>query len=87
MAFRNRILPHHEKEANSLIHLLNHTIKKQIVALHMKDREEYMKWLAEGTAARKQLLELFRRKTEYDCLIGVRKNIKINPPTKQKNKL
>ncbi|MGG0730988.1 hypothetical protein [Bacillus paramycoides] len=60
MTFRNGILPHHEKEANHLFYLLNHTVKKQVSALQVNDREEYMKWLTKGTVARKQLLDLFR---------------------------
>ncbi|KFM95249.1 hypothetical protein D0U04_29875 [Bacillus clarus] len=61
MAFRNGILPHHEEEANHLLYLLNYTVKKQVAALQVKDREEYMKWLARATVAREQLVDLFRK--------------------------
>lgn len=80
MTFRNRILPHHEQEANHLLYLLNYTVKKQVSSLQVKDREEYMKWLAKGTVARKQLLDLFKRKKEYDSFIQLRKDMKANSP-------
>ncbi|MED4653066.1 hypothetical protein COM11_25245 [Bacillus pseudomycoides] len=78
MAFRNRILPHHEQEANHLLHLLNYTVKKQVSSLQVKDREDYMKWLAKGTVVRKQLLDLFKRKKEHDNFIQLRKDMKAN---------
>ncbi|OSX91569.1 hypothetical protein [Bacillus mycoides] len=59
MAFRNGISPHHEEEVNHLFCLLNHTVKKQVAALQVKDREEYIKWLARATVAREELVDLF----------------------------
>ncbi|EJP83812.2 hypothetical protein [Bacillus cereus] len=78
MGFRNRILPHHEQEANQLLHLLNYSVKKQVLSLQVKNREEYMKWLAKGIVARKQLLDLFKSKKEYDSFIKIRKDMKTN---------
>lgn len=44
-----------------------------MLSLQVKNREEYMKWLAKGIVARKQLLDLFKSKKNMIVLLKLEK--------------